>query len=258
MQNLPTILSALSMAEAAGLFLVENIVVFLMAIATGALLQRIFPNHRVAPVPEPIERAEIQLTIMTILLNTAITFAGWMMWRRRIITFRSDVGFRALVVDVMVLFLVMDGAMYITHRVGHWHRIFSFVHRTHHRYSNPRPLTLFVLSPFETASFGALWLLISSLYDSSWIGMMIYLTLNVLFGVIGHLGVEPFPRSWKRIPLLRYISTSSFHAQHHNDLEHNYGFYTLIWDKVFGTLSPRYDSDFGRLPSTEEPVEAST
>lgn len=257
MQDLSTILSALSLAEAAGLFLAENIIVFVMALATGALLQRLFPNNRVARVPKPIEGREIRLTILTIILNTLITFAGWMMWRRGIITFRSDVGFRALVVDLVVLFLAMDAAMYLLHRIGHWPPLFPFVHRTHHRYDNPRPLTLFVLNPFETLSFGILWLIVASLYDSSWIGMMIYLTLNVLFGVVGHLGVEPVPDAWKSIPILRHISTSSFHAQHHHDLAHNFGFYTLIWDRILGTLSPRYDDDFGRLPSDETTPEAS-
>jgi sterol desaturase/sphingolipid hydroxylase (fatty acid hydroxylase superfamily) len=38
------------------------------------------------------------------------------------------------------------------------------------------------------------------------------------------------------IPFVHYISTSTFHAEHHQDADHNFGFYTLIWDRLFVTL----------------------
>jgi hypothetical protein len=34
----------------------------------------------------------------------------------------------------------------------------------------------------------------------------------------------------------------------HQDITHNYGFYTLIWDRLFGTLRPDYRESFGRIP----------
>ena len=39
--------------------------------------------------------------------------------------------------------------------------------------------------------------------------------LNLIFGTLGHVGVEPFPKSWARWRLLRQIGTSTFHAEHH-------------------------------------------
>jgi sterol desaturase/sphingolipid hydroxylase (fatty acid hydroxylase superfamily) len=149
-----------------------------------------------------------------------------------------------LVVDFGALFLAMDFAMYIFHRVAHHPLLYPLIHDTHHRFENPRPLTLFVLNPFETLGFGALWLVVISIYHSSFAGMILYLTLNVAFGLMGHLGVEPFPARWLEVPLIRYISTSTFHAEHHQDRHHNYGFYTVIWDRLFGTLSPNYSGEF--------------
>jgi sterol desaturase/sphingolipid hydroxylase (fatty acid hydroxylase superfamily) len=67
--------------------------------------------------------------------------------------------------------------------------------------------------------------------------VLIYLALNILFGTLGHAGVEPFPESWRRRQLLREIGSSSFHARHHRTLTTNYGFYTLAWDRLFGTLA---------------------
>jgi sterol desaturase/sphingolipid hydroxylase (fatty acid hydroxylase superfamily) len=104
----------------------------------------------------------------------------------------------------------------------------------------------------ETVSFGALWLVAIAIYPSSWLGMAIYLVLNVGFGTIGHVGVEPCPRALLRWPGLRQLGTSTFHAEHHASPHHNFGFYTLIWDRLFGTLHPAYARDFvdGVAPTT--------
>jgi lathosterol oxidase len=55
-------------------------------------------------------------------------------------------------------------------------------------------------------------------------------------------------RRWKKTPLLRHVSTSSFHAGHHHEEGHNFGFYMLLWDRLCGTLAPRYEDDFARRP----------
>jgi len=52
--------------------------------------------------------------------------------------------------------------------------------------------------------------------------------------------VELFPRSWARLPVLGWTSTSTFHHQHHRDPDHNLGFYSVAWDPLFRTLSPQY------------------
>jgi Delta7-sterol 5-desaturase len=122
------------------------------------------------------------------------------------------------------------------------------MHRLHHDYDRPRPLTLFILNPVENLSFGMLWLAVISVYQPSWLGMSIYLTLNVLFGTIGHLGVEPFPAWWGRTPVLRWLAGGTFHARHHQDMATNFGFYTLVWDRLFGTLRADYWQTMGELP----------
>jgi Delta7-sterol 5-desaturase len=228
------------------LLLVENLILFALALWIGQLMRRRFAARPVARQPMATDALEISLVILTLLLNTGVTVAGLWLWRKGIVRFREDVGWLAWL-DVFILILVMDFAMYFLHRIAHLKWIFPILHSTHHRYENPRPLTLFALNPAETVSFGLLWLLVISLYDASWLGMSVYLALNVAFGTIGHLGVEPFPDSVKRTPILKYLSTSTFHAQHHQNVSHNYGFYTLIWDKLFATLAPRYEEDFGRV-----------
>jgi sterol desaturase/sphingolipid hydroxylase (fatty acid hydroxylase superfamily) len=73
---------------------------------------------------------------------------------------------------------------------------------------------------------------------------VIYLSLNLIFGTLGHVGVEPFPKSWARWRIVRQIGTSTFHAEHHLQRQYNFGFYTLLWDRLFGTMDPRYEQQF--------------
>lgn len=231
----------------APLFLVENLVIFLMAVIGGEWLARMFRGARVAAEPAPVSRREIGLAVTTILLNTVITVAGWALWRAGIIRFRSDTGWMAWL-DVPVLLIAMDFAMYVLHRLAHHRLLFPLLHRIHHDYERVRPLTLFILHPFETVSFGLLWLTVITIYPASWLGMSVYLMLNVAFGTIGHLGVEPIPASIARNPALGLIAGSTFHARHHHDPEINFGFYTIVWDRLFRTLERRYLENYGRLP----------
>ncbi|WP_372370461.1 sterol desaturase family protein [Candidatus Uabimicrobium sp. HlEnr_7] len=240
------VLQNLTVQQATFWFLLENIILFISAVIVGKILVYFFAERRVADIPTPISALEITLTISTIIFNTIVTLGGWLMWKYKIIEFRRDSGIYALL-DVVVLFMAMDFCMYILHRVAHHRQLYRYLHGTHHLFDKPRPVTLFALNPFEVIGFGVLWLAVISVYDASWLGMSIYLAINVFFGTVGHLGVEPLPNSWLRLPAIGLLTTSTFHAQHHQDIDHNFGFYTLIWDRLFGTISPEYYSHFGRM-----------
>jgi Delta7-sterol 5-desaturase len=225
--------------------LVENLLLFALALALGQLLIRTCGSRLVGPAPPPVEPREVALALSCVAFNTLVTAAGWWLWRAGYIVIRRDTGLWAWL-DVAALLLMMDLAMYLTHRLAHLPAVYPLVHATHHRYDRPRPLDLFVLNPLEVLGFGGLWLAVIWIYPSSWLGMVVYLALNLAFGMVGHLGVEPFPRSWARRPVLRHVGTSTFHAGHHHDGRGNFGFYTLIWDRLFGTLHPGYAERFGR------------
>ncbi len=228
--------------------LAENVLILILALVLGQWAVRRFEARRVALPALPLQRLEVLVTISTVLGNTVTTLLGMFLWRAGIITFRTDVGVWAWL-DVLVLLLIMDFAMYVLHRLAHHPWLFAIMHQLHHRYDRPRPLTLFILNPVENLSFGMLWLVVIIVYPASWLGMSVYLVLNVLFGTVGHLGVEPLPGWWAHTPILRYVAGSTFHARHHQDLECNFGFYTLIWDRLFGTLRKDYFTTMGELPT---------
>lgn len=233
------------LGEALFWMLIENLLLFGLALGLGQILIRAYGTRRVGPAPPPVDAREVGLALSCVGFNTLVTLAGWWLWRAGVIVIRRDTGWRAWL-DVIALLMIMDLAMYLTHRLAHLPWIYPIVHATHHRYDRPRPLDLFVLNPLEVLGFGALWLAAIWLYRSSWLGIVVYLALNLVFGMVGHLGIEPFPRSWARRRFLRQIGTSTFHAGHHHEMNGNFGFYTLIWDRLFGTLHTGYAEGFGR------------
>lgn len=235
--------------QAVAVLLAENVAIFGLVLLAGHLLITWYTDRRVAHPAPPLARLEVAVAASNVLLNTVVTLAGLLLWRAGIVRFRADTGAWAAL-DVFALLLVMDFAMYWLHRAAHHRVLYPVLHRLHHAFDRPRPLTLFVLNPAENLAFGALWLVVVALYPASWLGMSIYLALNVQFGTLGHLGVEPFPAGWVRVPGLRNVVGSTFHARHHQNLACNFGFYTLIWDRLFGTLGGDYWASFGRLPGS--------
>ena len=228
---------ALTWQQALPLFLVENLLVLLLAVGFGYLLQALFGRRALGPLYQPLSRQQVRLAACTLLLNTLITFAGFWLWRQGIISIREGISGR-IVLDFVVLFLGMDLLMYVFHYAIHHTALHRWVHALHHAYPEPQPIDLFVLHPLETLGFGALWLLLMVVYPAYFGAIVAYLVVNVLVGALGHCGVEPFPAAWHHGPLLKYLGSSGFHFQHHQDERHNFGFYTSLWDRLFGTFAP--------------------
>jgi lathosterol oxidase len=227
--------AAMSLGEASAWLFAINVAIFVASIGAGEIAVRVFGSRRIAGRPGAMEAAEILLAGSCVVLNTGVAVVGWVLWRRGWIVVRTGGGWR-VGIDVAVLLVAMDFLMYVFHRIAHLPFVYPIVHSTHHRYDRPRPLSLFVLNPAEVLGFGLLWLLLLCAYTSTWTGIVIYLAVNTIFGTVGHLGVEPFPRIVSRIPILRHIGSSTFHAAHHGNRGVNFGFYSDIWDRLFRTM----------------------
>jgi lathosterol oxidase len=223
-----------------------NLFIFGMAMLIGEAIIRFFPTQKVAEANAPVSGFEWGMVAVTLFINSLVNFFGWILWKNDYISISHRYDWRILA-DVVLLFLFMDLLMYVLHRIGHLPWLYPWVHQLHHRYEHPRPLSLFVLSPAETISFGAVWLVLLCVYPTTWIGISIYLGINLVFGVLGHTGVEPLPKEWASKFPLKYLTTSTFHAHHHQDGKVNYGFYTIFWDLIANTLAGYYHTHFGKI-----------
>ena len=82
-------LRGLSPAPAAALFLAENVLVLAVALMAGRWLIPAFAHRRVAP-PPPLTGLEVAFAASTVLLNAAVTWAGWELWRRGLLTLQTN------------------------------------------------------------------------------------------------------------------------------------------------------------------------
>lgn len=211
------------------IFLAENFAVTAIALFAGWTTLRLLKK-----TVKMASWKEWRICIITNLINTAVTFSGFWLWKHNSIEFSFDLNWR-LISDFFAVLILMDLAMYVFHYLIHHSAVYKIIHRFHHQYEHPIPIDLFVLHPLETVSFGALWLAVISLYSFNFYAIIIYLTINVIFGIVGHLGIEPLTVKTRNKFFFRYLGTSSFHHTHHVDVNHNFGFYTNLWDKLFNT-----------------------
>lgn len=234
-----------SLGGSAVFFIAANLVIFLASVMLCSLLGYIFRKRRIFDRSEPLRPIEICAALGSILFNAGISVFGWWLWTRDFIIIR-DSNIISSFFGCVAMLLFMDFGMYVLHRLVHHRRIFKLFHHFHHRHETMNPISLFVLHPLEILGFGMLMIIFLMLFDMSLLGLIGYLTINVLWGTLGHSGVEPFPRKFSLIPGIKLLGTSTFHAEHHEHPRFNFGFYTLIWDKIFGTLDPEYDTRFKR------------
>lgn len=215
------------------IFLAENVFITLSVLLTGHLLQQRFSPGTV--VAYCYTSREWFICAVTNLLNTLVTYAGFLLWKQGHIIIDMKASWFILA-DFVILFLAMDFLMYIFHYIIHKTFLYRAMHGLHHEAVNPKPIDLFVLHPVETICFGSLWLMLLQVYTFNIYAIILYLVVNVIFGMLGHLGIEPLPDKMRSHALLKYLGSSTFHHQHHQDVQYNFGFYTTLWDRLFGTL----------------------
>ncbi|WP_293916201.1 MULTISPECIES: sterol desaturase family protein [unclassified Sphingobacterium] len=210
------------------IFLVQNILVFLLGLLFGYYLLRNRAEHT-----KQISKRDKGIAAGTVLINTVVTLAGFVFWEKGWIEIAFGWSFYAFT-DLLILFFAMDLLMYIFHLAIHYSFMYTYIHTLHHESVDPNPIDLFVLHPLETVAFGVMWLLLLLCGTFNIWAISIYLILNVIFGIVGHLGSNnnvPAKGIWS------YLGTADFHHAHHRDVKCNFGFYTSIWDRLFRTYA---------------------
>jgi sterol desaturase/sphingolipid hydroxylase (fatty acid hydroxylase superfamily) len=149
-----------------------------------------------------------------------------------------------MVGEFAVYFFAFDLYFYAVHRLMHVDPIFRWVHATHHRSTAPGPLTAFSFNPIEGILTGGFLPIFLSAFEVHRESLGAISAFQPLMSLFVHCGHEFFPRWWYRFPATGWLLTPLFHDQHHSLVGCNYGGFTTIWDRVFGTVSQRYARDF--------------
>lgn len=179
----------------------------------------------------PITLNTILQSILSVFINSLVMLIGVYFMNIGWINLTSPTSFLQVITQSIVLILIMDFLLFIFHYLAHLPFFYTFIHYKHHEHIQTNFLSLFVLHPIEALGFGLLLLAVLLCYNFSVLSIFCYILINIIWGTIGHLNREFFPKWVTYIG----IGTSSFHHEHHINEAYNFGFYTSVWDKLFKT-----------------------
>ena len=208
-------------------FLAENTVLLFLSIMLGKIIE--FENTK-------LNKTDRKWVLSTLICNTIITLLGYELYHSEILKIDFLTSLLSILLDTLLLIFIMDFLMFCFHYLVHHLKWFYPIHKLHHTHIETSVYSLFVLHPIETIGFGIIWLFSITVFEFNFISIIIYLILNLLYGIFGHLKTDIFPDFWYKTHFTKWISTTKFHANHHKNESHNFGFYFTIWDKIFKTI----------------------
>jgi len=200
-------------------------------------------------------KRELFLSGTAILIGGAIAPMLMLLGLRQQLAFYrniADHGWFYFFFSIVLMMFVRDTLFYWFHRAMHHRSVFRFAHRSHHLSTNPNPWTSYSVHPIESIFDTVItFVVILFFVPKHPLAYLIFLWLDAAVAVMGHVGIEIYPRGFSRHWLGRWLNTSTAHNAHHATARHNYSFYFLFWDRLMGTLDPEYDRRFDA--ATERP-----
>lgn len=208
-------------------FLIENLILILLSVVLAKIIE--YDNTK-------LKKSDRKWIFSTLICNTFITLLGFELYRFGILKIDFSPSLLSIFTDTLLLIVVMDFFMFCFHFLAHYLKWFYPIHELHHTHVETSVYSLYVLHPIETLGFGIIWLFSITILDFNYLSIIIYLILNLSYGIFGHLKTDIFPDFWYKSNFTKWISTTQFHSNHHKHQSHNYGFYFTIWDKIFKTI----------------------
>jgi sterol desaturase/sphingolipid hydroxylase (fatty acid hydroxylase superfamily) len=156
------------------------------------------------------------------------------------------------ILQFFFLLFFYDAYFYWTHRFMHHPKIYPWVHKTHHKSTDPSPLTIFAFHPLENLIEFLPFIVVPMFVPICWPILFLWQTLDLINNLLAHLGYEIYPKNWVRIPLLKFKTISTHHNMHHEKFTGNYGLYFTFWDKMMGTEFKNYKESFDELHNRQK------
>jgi Delta7-sterol 5-desaturase len=162
----------------------------------------------------------------------------------KLTTDAATIGWPWIAATFVGLLIFNDAWFYCWHRLLHHPKLFRHVHAVHHKSVDVNPFTSYSFHWFEGLVLGA-WALPVVLIVPIYLPLLGALhAIGLANNVMSHLGYEFLPGWLLKVPVLRWINTSTFHNLHHSAFKGNYGLMFRLWDRLLGTELPNYESTF--------------
>lgn len=201
------------------------------------------------PIGWAMVRHELFWSAFNVFGTTCVLSAlsAWLVGKGYLQIDTSPAAWYVVVYEFALYFFIFDLYFYLVHRLIHIEPLYTWVHKTHHRSLCPQPLSYASMTPLEGIAEGLVIPLFLTLFTVHQTSTLFILPFASLMGLYVHCGYEFAPRWWYRLPFTRWLITPMYHDQHHQYFTCNYGAYTTLWDRLFGTMRARFEQDFLKL-----------
>lgn len=202
-------------------------------------------------------RTELRHGIINLAFVTAVTVA-LMAWWKDIGWIRFIPGpahWTTILWEYALSFFLFDAYFYWAHRLMHKEPYYSWVHKLHHKSTAPVPITSWSMSPIEgviEGMFTPVFMVVFTIHEAT---VPFIVPTAMLMGLYVHCGFELLPSWWNKTWLTKWFIPASFHDEHHHYFTGNFGGYTTIWDRLCGTMRPKYEENFDKLMKREAKSE---
>jgi sterol desaturase/sphingolipid hydroxylase (fatty acid hydroxylase superfamily) len=190
---------------------------------------------------------EVRNTLVTLATGTVTAVSISLLYASgatKLTTHAEAIGWPAIVATFIVLLVVNDAWFYWWHRLLHHPKLFAHVHAVHHKSVDVNPFSSYSFHLVEALILGG-WVLPVVLIVPLYLPMLgVLQAVGLANNVMSHLGYEFLPRWLLRLPLLRWVNTSTFHNLHHTSLDGNYALMFRAWDRLLGTEVRSYEQAF--------------
>jgi sterol desaturase/sphingolipid hydroxylase (fatty acid hydroxylase superfamily) len=173
----------------------------------------------------------------------------------KLTTDAASIGWPWIAATLVGLLIFNDAWFYFWHRLLHHPKLFRYVHAVHHKSVDVNPFSSYSFHWFEGLILGA-WVLPVVLIVPIYIPLLGVLhAIGLANNVMSHLGYELLPRWLLRVPLLRWMNTSTFHNLHHSAFRGNYELMFRFWDRLLGTELANYEATFHERGAVKNAAE---
>ncbi|HEX5058355.1 MAG TPA: sterol desaturase family protein [Kofleriaceae bacterium] len=206
-------------------------------------------------------RREILYSISTAVIFSGVGVATFALVHAGVLHmyFRvDDYGWPWFFASIVLAILIHDTYFYWTHRAIHHPWLFKRVHRVHHLSTSPSPWAAYAFAPPEALINALVFPLILLVVPMHELAGFVFLIYMITMNVIGHLGIELYPRGFTTSRWTRWYSTSTHHNLHHRDFHGNYGLYFTWWDRMMRTQHEAYQQTFAQVTSRSEETDVQT
>lgn len=217
------------------------------------VFRKYFQRHKIQDTPFDWKqfRHEIAFSFLTLSFGNLIGFATELIVTSGVSTvLKTPVNLATLFLIIgqfFLYFVLFDIYFYFMHRLFHT-KLLYWMHKYHHRSVVPDPLSAFSFHPLEALLTGGFVPLMVLIFHLHLYAIIAATTFGVLNSVLIHSGHEVFPRWWyRKDSFSRFYLSPMFHDRHHSTYRYNFGGFTTIWDRVFGTMEPEFGERYNQF-----------